>query len=99
MIAAAPIAASIPSIRFASAISMPGLLGCYFAFRVCITFLLFQSDPPTGAAVSVALNIFLLLPAAVYAFGPARLSRREAFNVQSVRLVLAFLGLALLSIV
>ncbi len=99
MITTAPFATPMPRARATSAISMAGMLGFYFAFRVCITFLLFQSDPPTGAAVSVALNILLLLPVAVYSFGPGMLTFREALGVWPVRLVLAFLALALLSLV
>jgi len=98
MTTTASFATTMPGARSATAISMAGMLGFYFAFRVCITFLLFQSDPPTGAEVGVALNVFLLIPIAVYAFGPGMLTVREALSVRPLRLVLAFLGLALLSL-
>jgi exopolysaccharide production protein ExoQ len=98
MIATAPFASPAPHARATSAISMAGMLGFYFAFRVCITFLLFQSDPPTGAAVNVALNILLLLPVALYSFGPGMLTFRKTLSIWPVRYVLAFLGLALLSL-
>lgn len=81
-----------------SAISLPGLVGGYFALRVSITFLFFQSDPPTGAAVSLALNLLLLLPVALYAAGPAAMPFAEALRVRPVRWVLAFLALAAISL-
>ena len=39
------------------------VVGFVFAFRVCLTFLFFQSAPITGAAVTVALSVLLLLAA------------------------------------
>ena len=98
MIATASLPTPMSQSRMTGVVSMPGLLGCYFAFRVCITFLFFQSDPPTGAVVNVALNLLLLLPAAVYAFGPARLKLRDALKLHPIQLVLTFLGLTLASI-
>jgi hypothetical protein len=74
------------------------MVGGYFALRVCITFLFFQADPPTGAIVSVALNLLLLLPVAAYAAGPAAMPLTQAIKVGPVRWVLGFLLLAAMSL-
>jgi exopolysaccharide production protein ExoQ len=84
--------------RMSSAISVPGAVGCYFAVRVCITFLFFQSEPKIGAALSVALNALLLFPVAVYAAGAASMPMRRALEAGPFRLVLAFLALGLVSL-
>jgi O-antigen ligase len=84
--------------RTSSAVSIPGLVGGYFALRVCITFLFFQADPPTGAIVSVALNLLFLLPVAAYAAGPAAMSLAQAMKVGPVRWVLSFASLAVISL-
>jgi O-antigen ligase len=73
-------------------------VGGYFALRVCITFLFFQADPPTGAIVSVALNLLLLLPVAAYAAGPAAVPLSQAIKTGPVRWVMAFLSLAAISL-
>jgi O-antigen ligase len=91
-------AASMEREKMSSAVSMPGLVGCYFALRVCITFLFFQFEPQTGAMVSVALNLLLLLPVAVYSAGPVSMTVRDAFEARPFRLVVAFLALSLVSL-
>jgi len=84
--------------RTSSAVSLSGLVGGYFALRVCITFLLFQSDPKIGTMVSVALNLLFLVAVAVYAVGPTSPHLKLAAYPWPVRLVLTFLALALLSL-
>lgn len=84
--------------RAASALSLPGLVGGYFALRACLTFLFFQSDPPAGAAVSVGINLLLLLPVATYAAGPAAMPLPRCLRPGPVRWVLAFLSLAAVSL-
>jgi exopolysaccharide production protein ExoQ len=84
--------------HISTAISMPGLVGCYFAFRVCTTFLFFQAEPQLGTSVSVALNLLLLLPVAVYAAGAARIRLRDMWRIGTVRFVATFLLLALISL-
>ena len=81
-----------------SALSIAGLVGIYFAFRTCITFLFFQAGPQTGAIVSIVLNLLLLAPVAFYAFGSARITLRHAARVWPFRFVLLFLLLTLLSL-
>jgi O-antigen ligase len=84
--------------RISSALSLPGLVGGYFALRFCVTFLFFQSDPRTGAVVSVGLNLFLLLPVAAYAAGPATMPLLECVKIGPIRWVLVFLSLAAISL-
>jgi len=98
MITAVTYAAPNERVRLSSAISMPGMVGVYFALRVCMTFLFFQSEPKVGAALSVALNVFLLLPVAIYASGSASITMRQALSTNPLRFVFAFLALALVSL-
>lgn len=81
-----------------SALSLSGIVGIYFGLRVCITFLLFRSDPQMGATVSVTLNLLLLLPVAFYAMGPARHFFEVTLHAWPVRFVLLYLALSLASI-
>lgn len=87
-----------PRLRYSSAISLPGLIGCYLGVRFCLTFLFFQSDPKLGATVGVAINVLLLIPVAIYAFGPAEITVRTILRSPTVRLVFSYLILALVSL-
>jgi len=81
-----------------SALSVPGAVGFYFAIRVCLTFLFFQSDPQLGAEVGVALNLMLLLPVVLYGFGRSEMTIRSALGVGTLRMVLSFLALGVVSL-
>ena len=98
MSAATVLAMTTSRLRHSSAISMPGLIGCYLGVRFCLTFLFFQSDPKLGATVGVAINILLLIPVAIYAFGPAEVTVRTILSSSTVRLVFSYLTLALVSL-
>ena len=98
MSAATVLGMTTPPLRNSSAISMPGLIGCYLGVRFCLTFLFFQSDPKLGATVGVAINILLLIPVAIYAFGPAEVTVRTILSSSTVRLVFSYLTLALVSL-
>jgi exopolysaccharide production protein ExoQ len=82
-----------------TAASIAGVVGAYFGLRVCLTFLFFRSDPQAGAAVSFALNLLLVIPVALYAAGPGSIKLSQAIRVMPFSLVLAFLGLALVSLI
>jgi exopolysaccharide production protein ExoQ len=84
--------------RHLSGFSMAGAAGFYFGLRVCITFLFFQSNPQAGAIVSVGANLLVLLVVAIYAIGPAKESLRKAVGTPTIRLVLSFLALAVVSL-
>jgi exopolysaccharide production protein ExoQ len=77
---------------------MPLLVGFYFAARLCITFLLFQSDPKMGAYVNFALHFALLLAVMLYSFGPGTHSLTRALDARPMRWVLAFLTMGLCSL-
>lgn len=77
---------------------LPGVVGFYFGFRLCISYLFFQSDPQTGAAVSVALNLLLLALVVFHSLGPAPVTLSSTLRVPCFRWVMAFLGLSLFSL-
>jgi O-antigen ligase len=71
--------------------SLATLLGAYFAARLCITYLFFQSDPQRGAVASLALNAVLLIVTAFSSFGPAHIAPLSPLRVICFRWVAAFL--------
>ncbi len=77
---------------------MPRTVGFYLAARLCITYLFFQSDPQTGAYVSAALNLSLLLIVAFYSFGPGAKILASAWSVPCIRWVFAFLFVSFCSL-
>src|SRR5579863_3749868 len=77
---------------------MPLIVGFYFAARLCITFLLFQSDPKMGAYVNFALHLALLLAVMLYSFGPGTDSLTRALDARPIRWALAFLTMGLCSL-
>jgi exopolysaccharide production protein ExoQ len=87
-----------------SAIPMPlpslaATVGAYFAARLCLTYLFFQSDPQMGTIVGFLLNMLLLLVVAFDSFGPAAAALRSPLRVACFRWVAAFLGFSLLSLI
>jgi exopolysaccharide production protein ExoQ len=99
MIATFGQASSRVSPAVSSASSVAGLIGAYFAARICFTFLFFRSDPQTGTAIWLVLNLLLVVPVAFYTAGPAAITLRQALRATPFRLVLAYLGVALVSLV
>jgi exopolysaccharide production protein ExoQ len=85
-------------VRSSSPPLMPLLVGFYFAARLCITFLLFQSDPKMGAYVNFALHFALLLAVMLYSFGPGSHSLIRELDARPLRWVLAFLTSGLCSL-
>jgi hypothetical protein len=77
---------------------LPAVVGFYFAFRLCITFLLFQSAPQTGAAVSIALNFLVLAVVGFHSFGPAPTTLGWTLRVPPFRWVIAFLAFSCCSL-
>ncbi len=66
---------------------MAATVGFYFAFRYCIEYLFFQSDPRAGAAFSVGLNLLLFAVVVFHSLGPAPNTLRSTVRVPaSVRL-------------
>lgn len=77
---------------------LPAVVGFYFGFRLCISYLFFQSDPQTGAAASVALNLSLFAIVVFHSLGPAPVTLSSTLRVPCFRWVMAFLGFSLLSL-
>src|ERR1700722_17791986 len=79
--------------------SLPATVGAYFAARLCVTYLFFQSDPQLGAMVSFGLNMLLLVAVGFYSFGPARNTLSSMLREPCIRWVLAFLAFSLCSLI
>jgi exopolysaccharide production protein ExoQ len=77
---------------------LPGLIGFFFAFRVCFTLLWFQDEPQHGTILSVALSLTLLTIAALFTIGSTPSVPASCFRTPTIRCAAAFLGLALLSL-
>jgi exopolysaccharide production protein ExoQ len=77
---------------------LPGLIGFYFASRLCITYLFFQPVPQTGAAVSLALNISFFALVVFHSFGPAPITFSSMLRIPCFRWVVVFLGLSCCSL-
>ena len=76
----------------------PAAIGFYFAARLCITFLAFQSDPKIGAYVNFAIHSLLFTVIIFYSWGPAKFPVREMLHGFPVRWILGFLVMGLCSL-
>jgi exopolysaccharide production protein ExoQ len=77
---------------------MAATVGFYFAFRYCIEYLFFQSNPRAGAAFGVGLNLLLFAVVVFHSLGPATNTLRSTVQVPCFRAALAFLLFALCSL-
>lgn len=77
---------------------LPGTVGFYFAARLCITFLFFQSDPKTGTIVNFGLTLSLLAAVMFYSLGGGPSTRIATLRVPPFRWVMGFLGVACCSL-
>ena len=77
---------------------MPAAVGFYFAFRYCLSYLFFQSDPRTGGAVGVVLNFLFLAAVVFHCFGPSPNTLRSSVYAPCFRWIVAFLALTLISL-
>ena len=92
--------ATLPDLRVDS-LELPSLsafVGAYFAVRLCLTFLFFQSNPQLGTVVSLSLNLGLLLSVTFYSFNPAQPLVQVRAGSRCVAFVAAFLGVSFLSL-
>jgi len=71
---------------------LPILVGFYLAFRLCITYLFFQSEPQTGSAISVGLNLSVFVIVAFHSLGPGSTTLASTLKVRCFRWVMLFLG-------
>ena len=72
----------------------PGIVGFFFIFRVCLTFLFFQGDPVLGTIVNIAIGLVLLYGAILYTADNRPQVRRSLLNIPPIRWMLALLGLS-----
>jgi hypothetical protein len=73
--------------------------GFLLAFKVCLTFLFFRSAPQSGAAATVAVTLCWLLLVAGYTVLNPPLRERGQFDVRALRWIVAYLGLAAVSLI
>lgn len=73
-------------------------VGFYFAFRYGTEYLFFQAEPRTGAAFSMGLNLLVFAAVLFHSLGPAPNSLRAMVRVPAFRPVIAFLLVALCSL-
>jgi O-antigen ligase len=76
----------------------PCVVGFYFVFRVCLTFLFFQSDPVMGTSVNIAIDLALLYGAVLYSAEDQAYVRDSPLRIATVRWIVALLALSLTSI-
>jgi exopolysaccharide production protein ExoQ len=88
----------VPIIQAQQVMILPGVVGFYFGFRLCISYLFFQSTPQAGAAVSEALNLFLFVVVVFHSLGPAPLTLSSMLRDPCFRWVMAFLALSFWSL-
>jgi hypothetical protein len=74
------------------------LTGFFFAFRICIIYLGFQSDPRSGTAVSLMFSGCLLACGIVYTLGDKDFSSRLLRRSPTNKWLLAYLGLTAASL-
>lgn len=73
--------------------------GFFFAYRFCLVYLGFQSDPRTGATVYIACSGLLFAAALVYTLGDDRFSPRDLVANRVLRWSFAYLAVTGLSLV
>jgi len=81
-----------------SRILFPGIVGFFFVFRVCLTFLIFQGDPALGTIVNIAIGLVLLYGAILYTADCRTRIRRPLLRISPVRWIFTLLGLSAASI-
>ena len=90
--------ASTPNKTRSGSLLLPGLIGFFFAFRTCFTFLWFQDDPQLGSIATVTLSFALLTVVSLSTIGSTPSISPSAFRTSTLRWITAFLGLNLLSL-
>jgi O-antigen ligase len=76
----------------------PGVVGFYFVFRVCLTFLFFQADPVMGTIVNIAIDLALLYGAVLYSAEDQTYVRHSILQTPPIRWIVALLALSLISV-
>ena len=86
------------NIRAESPLLFPGVVGLFFAFRVCLTWLFFQSNPVAGTKVSLAISLALLYGAVLYTAEERALSLHRLPRTPTIRWIFFLLSFSLISI-
>lgn len=73
--------------------------GFLLAFKVCLTFLFFRSDPQGGAGTTVAVTFCWLLLVVGYTILDPPTPERELMDASVLRWIMAYLGLAGVSLI
>lgn len=76
----------------------PGIVGFFFVFRVCLTFLFFQAAPVMGTIVNIAFDLALLYGAVLYSAEDRSRLRNCVLQIVPVRWIFALLALSVASI-
>lgn len=81
-------------------LSLQSIVGFFFVFRVCLTFLFFQADPVMGTIINIGIDLALLYGAVLCSVGSGE--KRYGYSklrIRPVRWVLALLAFSAASIV
>jgi exopolysaccharide production protein ExoQ len=76
----------------------PGIIGFYFGFRVCLTFLFFQADPVAGTIVNITVDLALLYGSILYSIDDREHVHQRVLKIPPVCWVLLLLSLSLTSV-
>lgn len=84
--------------KCARQILFPGVVGFFFAFRACLTFLFFQADPVMGTIITIAIDLVLLYGAVLYSAGQRAHVRDPLLEILPIRWIFALLTLSVASL-
>jgi exopolysaccharide production protein ExoQ len=76
----------------------PAMVGFFFVFRVCLTFLFFQTNPILGTVISIAVDFVLLYGAILYSVHEKTVSRSRLIITTPIWWLLAYLAFSLSSL-
>jgi exopolysaccharide production protein ExoQ len=73
-------------------------VGFFFAFRFCLTFIGFQSNPRAGTVVNLLCSVLLLSAGLVYTLGDEQFSMRLLLASRTMRWLFAYLAVSGMSL-
>jgi O-antigen ligase len=75
-----------------------GIIGFFFVFRVCLTFLFFQGDPVLGTIVNIVIGLALMYGAIFYTTDDRRRAGSQLLTIPPIRWVFALLAFSATSV-
>ena len=81
-----------------SPMPFPGAVGFYFVFRVCLTFLFFQSNPVAGTIASILIDLALLYGAVMYTASSKVHPGHSLLQISPLCWIFALLAFSLISV-